>query len=427
MKRKIIIIGILLVILVGFILSNTSMANEETVNIYATHRFGNLLERDRIDLTCIYMVQKMNGEENPAYCLNYGRDGATENFSYNVTVNKQITDMQLWRTVINGYPYKTPEELGCETKEEAYLATRHAIYCTLYNRDPESYHSLGGAAGERTLAALKNIVNTAKTSNEVKVSPSITINETNNLWMMDNIEKEYVSKEFTVSANALMKEYYIILDGENIDGTKITDMDNNEKSTFKNNEKFKILIPLKNLTKDGSFSILASGKVFTKPVYYGDSNNESLQNIAITGTFYEDGTGIKTEYYLKNKTKIKILKQDQESKEILESVKFQILDENKEIIFSDLATNEEGLIEVENLIPGKYYIKETETKEGYIVYDDLIEINLKLNEENTVTVNNLKVQENPEVEEIKTELEIEQVKAEQEVIQELIKLPKTGM
>ena len=27
--------------------------------------------------------------------------------------------MEIWRTIINGYPYKTPKELGCETKEEA--------------------------------------------------------------------------------------------------------------------------------------------------------------------------------------------------------------------------------------------------------------------------------------------------------------------
>lgn len=44
------------------------------------------------------------------------------------------------------------------TKEEAYLATRQAVYCAVYGRDPNSYHALGGAAGERTLNALKQIV-----------------------------------------------------------------------------------------------------------------------------------------------------------------------------------------------------------------------------------------------------------------------------
>lgn len=432
MKRKILIIGILLILLGGFILNNVSLATGENVNIYATHRYGNLLERNNVDLTCIYMVQKMNGEENPAYCLNYGRDGATENYSYDVTISNQITDMELWRTIINGYPYKTPQELGCETKEEAYLATRQAVYCALYQRDPESYHALGGAAGERTLAALKSIVNIARTSSEVKLSPTLTIEDSNTLWQMDNIDKNYVSKEFTVLANAETKDYIVELSGNLIEGIKVTDTNNAEKNTFSNNERFKILIPIKNIEKDGNFSILVNSEVYTKPVFFGASNNDSLQNIAITGAYYEQGVGTKTEYYFKNQTKIIIEKQDQESKEKMANVKFQLLDEDMQVIYSDLITNDEGKIEIDNLLPGKYYVKEIETLENYGVYEDFIEVELELNEETTVTVNNLKKSNVPTAEKTHTELEVEQLETLQEVKQEQvnytkIKLPKTGM
>ena len=432
MKRKIIIIGLLLIILLGFILSNISIATGETVTIYATHRYGNLLERNNIDLTCIYMVNNLNGGENPAYCLNYGRDGATENFSYDVTIDGHITDMVLWRAIINGYPYKTPQELGCETKEEAYLATRHAIYCILYDRDVESYHALGGEAGERTLYALKNIVNTAKTSSEVKQSPTLTINTQNTIWQVDDKEKNYISKEFEVTANASTKDYTVSLSGNLVEGMKITDINNIEKNSFSNNEKFKVLIPMQNIKEDGNFEISVSSEVYTKPVYFGASNNDSLQNIAITGTYYEEGTGTRTEYYFKNQTKIKIIKQDQESKERIANVKFQILDENKQVIFSDLTTDESGEIEINNLLPGKYYIKETETAPNYSTYEDMIEIDLKLNEETTATVNNLKNNNIPTKEKTNTELEVEQIETVKEVKQEQtnytkIKLPKTGM
>ena len=134
---------IVLTIILGTFFPVESFATGKTTTIYATHRYGNLLKRDGIDLTCIYMVHRLNGIEYPAYCLNYGLDGATENFSYDVTIDTQITNMELWRTVVNGYPYKTPEQLGCATKEEAYLATRHAIYCALYKRDPDSYFARG--------------------------------------------------------------------------------------------------------------------------------------------------------------------------------------------------------------------------------------------------------------------------------------------
>lgn len=418
---------IILSIILGTFFPVTSLATGNTTTIYATHRYGNLLKRNGIDLTCIYMVHSLNGVEYPAYCLNYGLDGATESFSYNVTIDTQITDMELWRTVVNGYPYKTPEQLGCATKEEAYLATRQAVYCALYQRDPESYFALGGEAGERTLNALKQIVYTARTSNEVKVSPNLQINAVDNLWQVDKIDKNYVSKEFTVTANASMKDFEVVLTGDVLDGIKLTDTNNVEKTTFSKTENFKVLIPIKNLKQDGSFGISVNSQVYTKPVLYGASNNSSLQNIAVTGLFYEAGSGDKTEYYFKNETKIVILKQDQETKQALEGAKFQILNENKEIVYSDLTTNAEGIITVENLLPGKYFIQETETLEGYEVYDKLIEVELKLNEETKATVNNLQTEVKPQIEKTNTELEVEQVKSKAEVTQAPKILPKTGM
>ena len=421
--KKVILITILMTMILGCVITpSISNATGNTTTLYATHRYGNLLERNGVDLTCIYIVHNQNGVEYPAYCLNLELDGATEDFSYDVNIDNQLTNMEIWRTVINGYPYKTPEELGCATKEEAYLATRQAVYCAVYGRDPNSYHALGGAAGERTLNALKQIVYNARNSTETKPSATLNINASYALWKIDEIDKNYVSKEFTVTASAGVKDYKVNLTGELIEGMKITDMNNKEKSEFVDDEKFKILIPIKNINQDGKFSIEVNGNVATQPVLYGLSGNNNLQNVAVTGSIYENGSGNKTEYYFKNQTKIIILKQNQETKEPLQGVKFQLLDENKQVIYTDLTTNEEGIITIENLLPGKYYIQEMETLENYEVYDKYIEIELKLNEETKVTVNNLQNEEIPEIEKINTELEVEQINSSKEII-----LPKTGM
>jgi len=82
---------------------------------------------------------------------------------------------------------------------------------------------------------------------------------------------------------------------------------------------------------------------------------------------------------------------------------------------------------VQELVPGKYYIEEVSTLENFEVYDKLIEVDLKLNEEMKIIVNNLETEIIPEIEKIETELEVEQIKTEQELKQELPKLPKTGM
>ena len=98
---------------------------------------------------------------------------------------------------------------------------------------------------------------------------------------------------------------------------KITDLENTPKTEFKGKEKFKILIPIKNIEKDGTFTINVTGEVATKPILFGLSEDRTLQNVAVTGNIYETGSGSKTEYYFENATKIIIYKQNQENKKAL--------------------------------------------------------------------------------------------------------------
>ena len=73
--------------------------------------------------------------------------------------------------------------------------------------------------------------------------------------------------------------------------------------------------------------------------------------------------------------------------------KFNILNENKEIVYSDVETNSEGIAIIENVIPGKYYIEETKAPEEYTKYEGLIEIEVGLNETYTINVENQKDEE----------------------------------
>lgn len=77
-------------------------------------------------------------------------------------------------------------------------------------------------------------------------------------------------------------------------------------------------------------------------------------------------------------------------------VKFNILNFNKEILYENLETDENGIIEIGNMIPGKYYLQETETVEGYEFSNELIELSIALDEEKEVVVENSKIPEEPE-------------------------------
>ena len=424
MRKKLISIISIIVILIGLIpISSKAVVPIDTAYIYANKKTEGLLMWKGLKIHTHLAVYKKDGKEYPAYCMNRELPGVEIGRSQTVDVKKLVNNVMVWRAIINGYPYKSISELGCNTEEEAYLATKQAVYCMLTNRDVNEYSAIG-EAGERTLNALKTIVNNARNSNQTKVSSELTVNEQEKLWKIDNLDSSYISKTFLVTANTSMSKYTVNVKNLNIEGYKLVDQNNKEKTEFSNSEKFKILIPIQ---EDGNFSIEVSAQVATKPVFYGESRDSGLQSYALTGYTYEEGTGSKKVYYTKNETKIIITKTDDKTGKKLEGVEFELLDKNQNKIYTEITTNKDGIATIDNLLPGIYYIRETKTLEGYQLYSKLIKVELELNEETTVNVINS--EKEPEIykEEKKTELAVKEKKSNIKVKETGPKLPKTGM
>ncbi len=427
MRKKLISIISIIVILIGLIpISSKAVVPIDTAYIYANKKTDGLLMWKGLKIHTHLAVYKKDGKEYPAYCMNRELPGVEIGKPQTVDVKQLVNNVMVWRAIINGYPYKSISELGCNTEEEAYLATKQAVYCMLTNRDVNEYSAIG-EAGERTLNVLKTIVNNARNSNQTKVSSELTVNEQEKLWKIDNLDSSYISKTFSVTANASMSKYTVNVKNLNIDGYKLVDQNNKEKTEFTNPEKFKILIPIQEVKQDGSFSIEVSAQVATKPVFYGESRDSGLQSYALTGYTYEDGTGSKKVYYTKNETKIIITKIDDKTGKKLEGVEFELLDKDQNKIYTEITTNKDGIATIDNLLPGIYYIRETKTLEGYQLYSKLIKVELELNEETTVNVINS--EKEPEIykEEKKTELAVKEEKSSIKVKETAPKLPKTGM
>lgn len=434
-KKILIIVTIFLLNVLSFI--NSVNANSESMYIHAIGDCGELLSYKGIVVKANYVVYKKDGVSYPAYCMDKTKVGA-DNSGYNVSVQDSIKDVNLWRIIINGYPYKTIQELGTANKEEAFVATKQAIYCYIHGNNISDYAPIG-VAGQRTLNAMNKILTNAKNSKETKITSTIKINKNIDKWKQDNIDKNYLSKTYVVSAGTNIKNYKITLSRENEKdngGLKLTNEKNEEKTEFSPNEKFKILIPIKNMTEVGKFNLKVEAKVATKPILYGTAPNSELQDYALTAATYEDGKGNIQDEYPKNDTKITIIKLDETTKEKLKDVEFELLDKNKKVVYNDLKTNNNGKIEIKNLIPGTYYLRETNTKDGYVKYEELIKIEVKLNEQVTITVNNKK-EDKPKVETSKKEVEVNQeiienkTENQTKIIKENIKqiktLPVTGM
>ena len=416
LKKLFIITGVVFIILVlqFCVFYNSVIATQlDSANIYMVGDCGSLLKYKGVEVKVSYVQYTDGGVNYPAYCLDKTKPGA-ENGAYTVSVNSMIQDVGLWRRIINGYPYKSIEELGVANKEEAFTATKQAIYCYIHGNNPADYTPIG-EAGERTLRAMHQIIAQAQSSSETKISNYIEIKDEDVNWKVDEIEKSYISKVFSILSDAQIQDYSIHFQENTIDGIKITNLQNTVKNEFQPDEKFKILIPIESLKEKGEFRILANAKVKTKPVLYGTAPDSGLQDYALTAATYEDGVGELSLQYPKNETEIIVIKQDEESNERLKNVEFALLNENKEMIKQGLLTDEEGKIQISNLLPGKYYLKEVHTSLGYIPTEELIELEVEWNDSLTVTVYNQK-EKKPE---IKTE--------KNETVKQVKKLPVTGM
>jgi hypothetical protein len=143
--RKIIILTITLIILISCILSvNISTAAAiNKADLYSKGVMEDLLKLGDVTIVCDFVVYKQDGVEYPAYCLDKDVQGVTNGNGYSVSVNDLISSVNVWKAIINGYPYKSAKELGCDNNRQAYLATKQAVYCMIYNRDPNLYKGIG--------------------------------------------------------------------------------------------------------------------------------------------------------------------------------------------------------------------------------------------------------------------------------------------
>ncbi|MDD7023223.1 MAG: SpaA isopeptide-forming pilin-related protein [Aeromonadales bacterium] len=414
---------------------NTCNAVElNSANIKSGGDCGTLLKYNGIVVKAYYAYYEENGVRYPAYCLDKTKQGVNDSISYSVSVEDSIHDVGLWRYIVNGYPYKTCEELGCSNEKEAFTATKQAIYCYIHGNNVNGYEAIG-EAGNRTLNALKKIVNDAQNSVETQVSNSINIIKIDDKFNQDTIDKSYISKTYEVKTDAKTNKYHVSIlkeDEKLLEGIKIVDLNNNEKSEFESNEEFKILIPISELKQDGEFKINVQASVNTKPVFYGKAANSSNQDYALTAATYEDSSETIVENYFENKANIKIIKLDKETNERIEGVQFDILDENKNVVYANVKTDENGEIRLTHILPGTYYVRETKAKDGYIENSDLIQFRIKLNENVTITMNNLK-EAKPKItideKEIKTDVVRTEKKATpaKSTVNVIKKLPVTGM
>ena len=310
------------------------------------------------------------------------------------------------------------------------------FYCVLGESKLEYYSAEeSDLRGKKMLEVLKALVKYGNDEN-------VEVNQ-GNLYL-EKVEemkegKTYYYQEYKVSSDINMTGYNLYNLKGFPEGSYVANTKNVYQGEFYVDENFRILIPKDKVKEEINGTIEIEGSLKNYPIFYGKAP-EGKQDYVLTYKSYGE---VKEKFDLNlkiNNGKIKVFKIDGETKEVLEGVKFKLINENTLENYSGI-TDEKGEILFDNLYPGKYILKEVEGLENYVKNEEEYEIEIKYNSEIEIIIENekqpepVKEEEEPKVpEEIipeksqKTEEpKVELPEENKKIPEKEVKLPKTGM
>ena len=333
-----------------------------------------------------YVGYSMNGKIYPAYCLDSTKLGVNEAGSYTVNIDKVIDREDVWRVIINGFPYKSPSELGVRNDLDAFVSTKMAVYCLIYNWNPDTYFRHNGPDTRGNLIAncISNLVNIGRNGSQTRQNVSLNISKVGDFQKSGN---NYY-QEYSVSSAVRMENYSITSLLNAPSGSYCADTNGNKKTTFASGEKFRVYIPESELAQNIDITILVASKCETYPVLYGKAPNGRFQDYALTYDPLEDIGGQANLKISTNNAEIEVIKTDNETGERIAGVLFGLYKDGTEI--SRATTDANGQASFDRLMPGKYIIKEISNLDNYVINTQDFEVNVKFGEKSTINITNEK-------------------------------------
>ena len=338
-----------------------------------------------------YVGYRENGKVYPAYCISHGLPGVDELGDYTVSIEKTLDDVRLWRTIINGFPYKSPSQLGVENEIDAYVATKQAIYCVILNRDVYSLYRGRTARGDKIVNAIYNLTNIGLNGTQTPEQAQLKIYKSGDVYEQGN----YYVQKFNVSS-AVDIASYTITSSTIPSGAIITDSAGNSKTTFSNGESCYLKIPQSSMSSDINATINIQGKCKTYPVFFGETPIAGAQNYAVTFDPYGDDIARATFNIKTNTGKVRVTKLDSENKTAIKGVTFQLLKADGTQV-ATATTNENGIATFSNLYQGNYKLREISTLNTYILNSEVFDISVNYNGTTEKTVTNVHKKGNIEI------------------------------
>lgn len=412
-KKYIFIVGFVCALCMSFWYKNTSAIEIGSTTYLQRADNGFLSIQKWNGNQWMYVVHSItnfvdeNGVTRVAYCVNPDLNGIGyidgEFEGYDVSIKEYLSDQRLWRVYTNGYPYKSPSEIGVENEEDAYLATKQAAFCIIRGYSVDEIRSLYRAGedyvadedldeiqmrGQKVIDAMCRLVDIGYNGTDtLEVDNLLTVEEVGEI-SEDANNKEYYSQNYKVTCTVDFEEYSV----KNIVGfpeeSYVADTNGNKKELFSKGEIFKVMIPKCKIKENIEGSITVTCKCKNYPIFYSECMSGEYQNYVLCVDSYSNNVEAsfitKVDAY---KSKLQIFKVDKDTKKQIAGVKFSVKYEDGENI-GTYETDQEGRIFIENLKQGKIIVTELECKDGYMLNSMPLEVNIGYDELKTITIEN---------------------------------------
>lgn len=410
-KKKIVVVMALFMMLLNITFNKTYANDFDEFGKYHVYSYSDsnryIKYQERPQRIHEYYYINSSSKQLPAYCMNLGLNGAeTVEGGYDVDVSKYLDDVIVNNIILNGYPYKTVEELGLANESEARYATQFALWIKLNNLDINQITPME-TEYIRVVNAIKNIYYNGINSQMIYTS-GVKVEEVKNENLVDSLDESYYSKLYKLEYGENILDINLEING--IKDYIITDEKNNKIDKIVGNTTIKILFPRNSNEGDLNFTLNITSKYKESAVLFAKSSVNGMQDLSLTLEPIKENNINLVGEVKEVKTKLNITKKDADNESIcIPNVKFDIYDSEDNILGS-FVTDKDGKINIDVEKDLKTYknskikIKEVEVPYPYII--DLENstqiIELKVGNEVNVEFRNNKIEEQIKVELPKT-------------------------
>ncbi|MEB4820306.1 SpaA isopeptide-forming pilin-related protein, partial [Bacillus thuringiensis] len=280
---------------------------------------------------------------------------------------------------MNGYPQKSPQELGVSNWKEAHYATQLAVWNAL-GQLPISELEHRNANVEKAAREIIYAVNHSNATQETYMNVIPTDKQEAKL------NGEYFETSlYQVESNAKNGVFTVNLKNAP-NGTKIVAENGEMKEQFQLGEKFRILVPKSSNTGNLSLKITSNLVNLHAVAYKG---TDKIQNATVLLERSEEKVSTDLNVSWKSVGQLEVIKVG-EQKEVLQGAVFDVFNSTNEKV-GTITTNEKGIASLSSLEIGTYTLKEVKSPTGYVMNEQPQQIEVKTGEIARVTVQNNKV------------------------------------